>query len=883
MNTLLGSAVIAALASLVSQESSPLAEEAAPPLTPAVIVHCGDHVLLETLKHAGEVWHEADEFFIGALRSDDLAGLEARGVRTHALNGVSADDELFLVDLEQADIRVEIDPSARVEFRHGKWGVVSVAGPTHHAPTASRPGHSCSANHTAVARHAMQPVRPTMVRGAPYGPNTAALMSHNPTIQVFVDQVSKVSLEASVQSYSSYVNRASMNLSNYAAATAQLIAELQSYGYSPRTQLYSAMHGPNVWVDITGQGAPDQFVVIGAHFDTLNYAVGPTGLCPGADDNTSGSAGVLEIARVLASVGASRHSIRMIWFSGEENGLLGSGAHVNRMAQLGEDVLAMLNMDMIAYRDPNDVRDVDFASNNTSPSLTALCLQTCPLYVANWAANTSPFHSGNSDHYEFHAAGHPAVIFREDFVQHFPTRHTPADAYPNSTTDFELAEMIVRGVLASALTIADISSLAIAHTELPDTTTAVGPYSVDAQVTSVYGSTVTSVTLNYRVAGASSWTSVPMSNTSGPNWTASLPTHGSPLTLEYYIEAVDDQGAAEVSPYGANLGASPYDFYVGVRNMLYATSFEEATDNGWTHGFLSEEDDWQRGDPAGEAGDPASAFAGANAWGNDLGGPTSDGSYAPSTFNWLRSPPIDCSAASNVLLEFRRWLNVDGLSGDFGRVRVNGQVIWESSSAVRTADSSWIPMRFDISSLAAGNPAVQIEFRLLAGDGFTVFGGWNIDEFALVELQPSAPPCPSTTYCTAKVNSLGCTPQISASGIGSTSSPLPFTLSASNVLNQKAGVLFYGYTSGATSFQGGIKCVVGQVRRSPTQNSGGATGANDCSGVLSYDFNTRIQAGTDPALIVGANVFAQWWYRDSADPTGFGTGLSDAVQFNVCP
>lgn len=883
MNFSLASAALAALSSFASQTPATPAAQAAPPLTPAVIVHCGDHVLLETLKRAGEVWHEADEFFIGALRAEHFAELETRGVRAHALSGVGAEDELFLVDLEQADIHSEVDPSARVEFRHGKWGVVSVAAAMHHAPDAPRVGHTCSANHTAIERRGMRPVRPTMVQGAPYGPNSAALSSANPIIQALVDQVSKVNLEASVVSYSSYVNRASLNLANYGAAVAQLTAELQSFGYTPRTQHYDTGQGPNVWVDIQGQGAPDQFVVIGAHFDTLNYAVGASGLCPGADDNTSGSAGVLEIARVLASAGPFRNSIRLIWFSGEENGLLGSQAHVAWMSIFAEDVVAMLNMDMIAYRDPSDVRDVDFATNNTSPALTALCLQTCPLYVANWAANTSVFNSGNSDHARFHQAGHPAVIFREDFVEHFPNRHTPADAYPNSTNDFDLMQMIVRGVLASALTIAELSDLVFVHTELPDTVSAAGPYPVNAQVTTVYGSAVTSVTLNYRVRGAPNWTSVPMSNVSGSNWSASIPAQGSPLTIEYYLEAVDDQGASEVSPYGANLDAPPYDFFVGIRSVLYATDFEEATDNGWTHGQVGGEDDWQRGAPAGKAGDPAAAYSGVKVWGNDLGGPTSNGLYSPTAFNWLRSPPINCSGASNVFLEFRRWLNVDGPSGDFARIRINGQLFWESSASVGTFDAHWRPILFDISALAAGNPSVQIEFRLLAGADFTVFGGWNIDAFALVELHPSAPACPSTTYCTAKVNSLGCTPQIAANGVGSASSSQPFLLSASNVLNQKAGVLFYGYTSGATPFQGGVKCVVGPVRRSPTQNSGGATGTNDCSGVLSYDFNTRIQAGTDPGLIVGANVFAQWWYRDSADPTGFGTGLSNAVQFSVCP
>jgi hypothetical protein len=51
--------------------------------------------------------------------------------------------------------------------------------------------------------------------------------------------------------------------------------------------------------------------------------------------------------------------------------------------------------------------------------------------------------------------------------------------------------------------------------------------------------------------------------------------------------------------------------------------------------------------------------------------------------------------------------------------------------------------------------------------------------------------------------------------------------------------------------------------------------------VLTVDFNAVIQAGGDPALLVGATVDAQAWYRDPAD--AFTTGLSNAVEFRVCP
>jgi hypothetical protein len=164
------------------------------------------------------------------------------------------------------------------------------------------------------------------------------------------------------------------------------------------------------------------------------------------------------------------------------------------------------------------------------------------------------------------------------------------------------------------------------------------------------------------------------------------------------------------------------------------------------------------------------------------------------------------------------------------------------------------------------------------------FGGWNLDEFALVTLGPGNSTCPSpSAYCTAKTNSQGCVPQVAASGSASVSGTAPFTITGANVINQRSGLLFYGFASGSTLFQGGTKCINGTPKRSPLVDSGGNVGPDDCSGILSFDFNARIRSGVDPALFAGNTVYAQWWYRDGADPQGFGTGLSNAVSFRICP
>jgi hypothetical protein len=142
---------------------------------------------------------------------------------------------------------------------------------------------------------------------------------------------------------------------------------------------------------------------------------------------------------------------------------------------------------------------------------------------------------------------------------------------------------------------------------------------------------------------------------------------------------------------------------------------------------------------------------------------------------------------------------------------------------------------------------------------------------------------PATIYCTSKMNSQFCLPAIAFSGTPSATSASPFTISCSELINNKSGLFFYGYQPLGSAFQGGHLCVKAPTKRLTVQNTGGNPPPADCSGTLAVNFNTVIQSGSDPALVVGANVYVQTWARDPADLTGFGTQLSDALQFAIKP
>ena len=220
-------------------------------------------------------------------------------------------------------------------------------------------------------------------------------------------------------------------------------------------------------------------------------------------------------------------------------------------------------------------------------------------------------------------------------------------------------------------------------------------------------------------------------------------------------------------------------------------------------------------------------------------------------------------------------------------------VRWDVSSTASTAGASTLVVDYQPEDLVDGVAEGTLDLVGYDGSAWVRLHGVLDVQANTIEISAdlNGPPLIWTlgsfdgtpvAYCTAKLNSQGCLPQIGHVGLMQLGGPAPFSVTAQQVVNGKNGLLFYG-TSGAasTAFQGGLLCVAPPVTRTTVQSSAGNAGPDDCSGSFDFDFKALATSGADPLLVVGAMVRAQYWYRDPA--SGSGSGLTDGLAFEILP
>ncbi len=222
---------------------------------------------------------------------------------------------------------------------------------------------------------------------------------------------------------------------------------MEDLGLEVEYHNWNSNYPPNVIGQRTGFSNPDDIFIVGAHLDNLPYGA----VAPGMDDNASGSVGVLVAADILSEYHWDC-TLRFVFWTGEEQGLLGSGAYAQRSAAQGENILGVLNLDMIAWNTAGSSPTVELHANSgltRTLELAQLFVDVVDTYSLNLDPEIISNGTDRSDHASFWDWGYTAILGIEDFDGDFnPNYHTTANSYA-SLQDIPYFNEYIKGAVAT--------------------------------------------------------------------------------------------------------------------------------------------------------------------------------------------------------------------------------------------------------------------------------------------------------------------------------------------------------------------------------------------------------------------------------------------------
>jgi hypothetical protein len=323
----------------------------------------------------------------------------------------------------------------------------------------------------------------------------------HPAVSQMVDGVSAARVEASMRKLVSFETRGNFTASDDAtrgigAARQWLHDELRSY--SPRLavrsdkykvgrqgRIFRDLEIVNVVAELKGTREPERQILICAHYDSLNLGQreargvspqlsGPSAIdaateklaqsaAPGASDNASGVAAMLEIARVLSQYEFSK-TLVFAAFAGEELGLVGSSLHAQKARRDGQIIEAVLNSDIIGTevggdgrRDNRRVRVFSAGPQDSlSRQLARYVKETGERYAPELEAalifRPDRF-SRAGDHTPFEREGYAAVRFTSA-VENYAHQHSPTDTMENASPAYAAKVTRLQTAVAASLALA---------------------------------------------------------------------------------------------------------------------------------------------------------------------------------------------------------------------------------------------------------------------------------------------------------------------------------------------------------------------------------------------------------------------------------------------
>ncbi|MDL2242612.1 M20/M25/M40 family metallo-hydrolase [Bacteroidales bacterium OttesenSCG-928-K03] len=204
-----------------------------------------------------------------------------------------------------------------------------------------------------------------------------------------------------------------------------------------------------------GTEFPDEYIVCGGHYDSRNQNSHGNNhdIAPGADDNATGVAGILETARILSQTDFKR-SIIYCSFSAEEWGLVGSGKYAQQCALDEMKILAYFNMDMTGYLKPGTEIHIDLVYPNTAQPLANYYMNVCDIYFPDLLIERGFLTGASSDHASFNNNGFMGIFPFEDVYYYSPYIHTEQDMIGLSVNNEEQMKIFTQANIACVATLA---------------------------------------------------------------------------------------------------------------------------------------------------------------------------------------------------------------------------------------------------------------------------------------------------------------------------------------------------------------------------------------------------------------------------------------------
>lgn len=296
--------------------------------------------------------------------------------------------------------------------------------------------------------------------------------TENPQIRALMDSVSLDSIKANIEHLSSYHTRRYDSRYIYDVQD-WLISRYKGFGVDTvmlhdfDVPYFEQGTADNIIAVKWGTKTPEEYVICGAHYDSWNAdGYDPDTIrSPGADDNASGVAGILETARLLSPYTFDRTIIFANWCA-EEIGLVGSAAYAHDCAEQGMDIVAYFNLDMTGYLAEGSDIHVNLMYTTQDSLLGDYVKNFSRVYFPEMPIWQDWLQWGDSDYSSFNRSGYPAIHPFEDVHASSPFIHSRQDVLGLSVNNMEQSKRFTE------LNLGTVALLAGINNTLPENETA---------------------------------------------------------------------------------------------------------------------------------------------------------------------------------------------------------------------------------------------------------------------------------------------------------------------------------------------------------------------------------------------------------------------------